>query len=200
MGILSRLCRPFRRYLGDEHASVTVEAVMIFPVLIWGYFGMFMLFDAYRAISANIRVSYTISDLLSREEHGVDAAYIDGLNNIQEVLTQTPERTVLRVTSVQYDLANDDYILDWSYSTTGQDAIVEADMATKIAPYMPPMQDGAHMIVVETWMVYMPFMNVTIDELFETEAQNDGIGFGPFYFESIVTTKPRTFPKLIFET
>ena len=200
MAITSKLLRPFRRYLRDDSASVTVEAVMIFPILIWGYFGMFMLFDAYRAVSSNIRVSYTISDLLSREEHGVDAAYIEGLNNIQEVLTQTPERTVLRVSSVQYDLDNDEYILGWSYSTTGQDAIEQADMAEAIVPYMPPMQDGSYMIVVETWMVYVPFMNITIDELFESEEENDGIQFGPFFFEALVTTKPRTFPKLIFES
>ncbi len=57
-----------RQFVECDDASITVEAVMILPLLLWGYFGMFVLFDGYRAASSNIRANYTIADMLSRED------------------------------------------------------------------------------------------------------------------------------------
>lgn len=207
MRILQPVLRPFRRYLRDEGASLSVEAVMVLPLLLWGYFGMFILFDAYRALAANIRVAYTISDMLSRELDAVDAAYIEGLNNIQDVLTQSPSRTVLRVTSARYNDDNGDDVIDpgehdlvWSYSTAGKNAIVSADFEEKIVNYLPPMPDGGVLIVVETWMAYVPFMNITLEQLYQMGDKSDRVVFGPFYFESLVATRPRFAGQLCFET
>lgn len=200
------LLRPFARYLRDEHASVTVEAVMILPILLWGYFGMFILFDGYRALSANIRASYTISDMLSRETQAINAAYIEGLNDIQDVLTQSRHRTVLRVTSVRYrDLDGDgvaddgEHSLEWSYSTLGKEPIADGNLYTDIVPHLPPMPDSGTLIVVETWMAFAPFMNITLEQLYQTGAKSDRVVFGPFYFEGIVTTRPRFAAQLVWE-
>ena len=185
MRMMHHVFRPFRRFLRDDSASVTVEAVMVLPLLIWGYFGMFILFEGYRALSTNIRVSYTISDLLSREVNAVNADYIDGLNAIQEVMTQSAQRTVLRVSVVSYDEDADDHALEWSYSTPGQEPIEAADIDTAIIPYLPPMPHGGQLVVVETWMAFEPFMNISLDS---------------FYFESLVTTRPRFAGQLIWES
>lgn len=206
MRILRSALRPFGRYLREDSASISVEAVMVLPLLLWGYFGMFILFDAYRALAANIRVAYTVSDMLSRETNAVTPAYIEGLNDIQDVLTQSPHRTVLRVTTVRYTDDDEDGVadpgehsLEWSYSTAGKSAIEVADLDTKIVPYLPPMPDSGVLIVVETWMAYVPFMNITLEQLYQLENKSDRVVFGPFYFESLVATRPRFAGQLVFD-
>ena len=166
-----------RRFFRDDRASVSLEAVLVFPLLIWAYFGMFILFDGYRAMSSNIRASYTISELLSRgTDQFIDEAYLEGLNDMLDVLTQSPHRTVLRVTVVQWDQANNEHILQWSESTPGKNGLTEADMDSKIAPYLPPMPNGSELIMVETWMAFVPFMNISLE---------------PFYFEALTVIRPR---------
>ena len=172
-----RVLNKIKTFLRDSQASVSLEAVLVFPLLIWAYFGMFTLFDGYRALSSNIRASYTISELLSRgTDQFVDEAYLAGLNDMLDVLTQSSHRTVLRVTVVQWDENNDSHILQWSESTPGKSGLTEADMATKIEPYMPPMPNGSELIMVETWMAFVPFMNITLE---------------PFYFEALTVIRPR---------
>jgi len=197
MALFRKILRPLTRYFGDESASVTVEAVMILPILLWGYFGLFILYDGYRALGSNFRAGHTISDMLSRETNAINAAYIEGLNDIQDILTQSPHRTVLRVTVASYADSNSNGIIDagehsleWSYSTAGQDAIVNANFETAIVPYLPPMQNGGQLIVVETWMAHEPFLNITM--LSNSEV------FGAFYFESLVTTRPRFAGQLVW--
>lgn len=181
-----------RRFLRDEDASITIEAVMILPLLLWGYFGMFVLYDGYRAASSNIRASYTISDMLSREDQTVvTQAYVDGLNDIQDVLTQSPHRTVLRVTAVEFFNGQFSINNNCSFSTAGKTAVTDATLTTEILPYLPTMGSGDVLLVVETWMAFVPFMNITLETLYNPNASPDKVVFGPFYFENIVTTRPR---------
>ncbi len=194
------ILRRLTRFANDERASITVEAVMILPIMLWGYFGMFILFEGYRALGANIRVGYTISDMISRETNAINAAYLEGLNNMQDVLTQSQHRTVLRVTVVTYDDDDNEYTLEWSYSTAGQQAIEDVDLDTAIMPYLPPMQDGGTQIIVETWMAFEPPLSVTLDGLYTAPDGTDRVGFGPFYFESLVVTRPRFAGQLIWES
>jgi len=204
--IVKTLLRPFARFVKDDRASVTMEAVMVLPLLLWGYFGMFILYDGYRALSSNIRASYTISDMLSRETNPIDQAYLNGLNDIQDVLTQSNYRTVLRVTVARYTDTDGDgevdpgeHTLEWSNSTTGKDPITAANFQTAIIDYLPAMQDTGVLVVVETWMAYVPFMNITLEQLYTPGPASDRVVFGPFYFEGLVTTRPRFANQLCWE-
>ena len=174
--------RSLKRFFGDQRASLSVEAVMIFPLLIWGYFGMFILFDGYRALGANIRASYTISDLLSRETNYITPTYMEGMNDVLDILTQSPLRTVLRVTVVRFNSVTNQHELEWSYSTAGRPAITDATLPL-ILPNVPTMANPGVAIVVETYMAFVPFMNISLDS---------------FYFESVVVTRPRFAPQLVW--
>lgn len=177
---LRRLSYRIRQFAGDRRAGLSVEAVLIFPILIWGYFGMFILFDGYRALGTNARAAYTISDMLSRETNTVNAAYIEGLNDVLDILTQSPHRTVLRVSVVSFDANTQQYDLEWSYSTAGVTAIKDATLS-ELIPHIPVMNDPGVAIVVETYMAFVPFMNISLDA---------------FYFEALVVTRPRFAPQL----
>jgi len=172
------LLRSFQRFLRGQHAGLSVEAVLIFPILIWGYFGMFVLFDGYRSMAANVRASYTISDLLSRETDYITPNYMNGMNDVLDILTQSPNPTVLRVSVIKYNADTNKHDLEWSYSTAGSGsaaAITDATLA-ELMPHVPNMANPGVAIVVETYVAFIPFINITLQ---------------PFYFESIVVTRPR---------
>ncbi len=177
------ILRQIKRFLASDRASVSVEAVLILPILLWAYFGLFVLFEGYRALGSNSRAAYTIADFLSRERNHVTPTYMQGMNDLLDILTQSPHPTVLRVTVVKYDNENDEFVLEWSRSTkSGIDDITEGTL-DEITPHLPLMSSPGVAIVVETWMAFEPFMNIALDS---------------FYFESLVVTRPRFAPRLCY--
>jgi Flp pilus assembly protein TadG len=174
--------RRLRQFLSDQRASLSVEAVLIFPILLWGYFGMFVLFDGYRTLGTNARASYTIADLLSRETGYVTPTYMAGMNDVLDILTQSQKPTMLRVSVVKFNDDTQDYELVWSYATSGVDAIVDATLS-ELLPHIPIMANPGVSIVVETYQAFEPFMNIALDA---------------FYFESIVVTRPRFAAQLVW--
>jgi len=175
---------PFlRRFFRDETGVLSTEAALILPLLMWAYLGLFTMFDAFRMQNINVRAAYTISDMLSRETEDVTPAFLAGLNDIFALLIRSQYPTVMRVTVVRYDEANDDLILVWSHVDGGNGTkgpITEATM-DEFDDRIPVMANAATGIVVETWGGFVPMLNVGID------AQ---------YFENFVVTRPRFAPQL----
>lgn len=78
MSFLPSLTHRFGR---DEKGSLFVDAIIVMPMFVWGYAGMFVYWDAYRAINTVQKASYSVSDLVSRNQNtnGIDDAYITGM-------------------------------------------------------------------------------------------------------------------------
>lgn len=175
--ILAQRLRAFRN---DLRGSLSVEAVLIFPLLMWAYAAMFVYFDAFRAQNTNLKAAYTISDMVSRETNGVSANYIEGLNTVFDYLTKSTEPTWVRVTIVYcdqdcYDPAR---VLkkDWSYATDGKPKLTDADVQGSYDSKIPILPLGERLIMVETFVDYQPAFNVGLDG---------------FTFENFVATRPR---------
>lgn len=49
-------------------------------------------------------------------------------------------------------------------------------------------------------MAYVPFMNITLEQLYQMENKSDRVVFGPFYFQARVITRPRFAGQLLFES
>ncbi|SHJ15236.1 TadE/TadG family type IV pilus assembly protein [Wenxinia saemankumensis] len=162
---------PFRR----EDGSVTVEAVIMLPAILWCYLGTYVFFDAYRAQTVNIKAAYTIGDTLSRETSYVTPAFIDTMSELQQFLVGGDEPMALRVTVIGYDADEDRYVVRWSEPRGGPPALTDAGLAAARAqiPVMSPVERA---IVVETWVDYEPGFRVGIDA---------------FTFEDFVVTRPR---------
>ena len=127
---MQRALWTIRRFWHDTRAVLSVEAVLIFPLLIWGYAGFFTLYDSYRSKVLNIQAAYTVSDLLSRERNVIDDDYIAGLHNVYRQVTHARQTSFLRITVLQYDATNDDHILLWSRATPGFDDLTDATRHT----------------------------------------------------------------------
>ena len=99
-------------FRGEERAAVPVEGVIGATFLIWWFAASFQFFDAYRQKNINLKASYTLADMLSRETGPisgdanaatVNQAYINGLNTMFDYMTFSQEPTWIRGSSVYGD-------------------------------------------------------------------------------------------------
>ncbi len=188
---LTRLLR-FRRH---ERGTLSVETAMIFPLLMFSYVGIYTFFDAFRTQNINVRASYTVADMLSRETNMLDTDYLEGLNKILRLLTRSDYDTILRVTVVTFNINDkdnpndDEYELVWSQVDGGDGATIKPytdQTLSDLEPQIPIMDHGDVNIVVETWSGFIPIFKFT--------------GVEPYYFEHLVVSRPRFGPQLCWES
>ncbi|MEM9797926.1 MAG: hypothetical protein AAF919_15650 [Pseudomonadota bacterium] len=169
------------RFLREEAAAVSVEAVLMIPVLVIFFIGFFTFFDAYRRQSTIEKASYAIADVLSRYEGTTTVGDFDirGLRSIFTFLTFAETRNYIRVTEIQRNGNTLDKI--WSHSTDGQPIMTDARLEG-YKDQIPTLDDEERLIIVETFSIYEPPFNVGIE---------------PRIFETFVATKPRYATRLI---
>lgn len=150
-----------RRFARDERGGLTVETVLIMPVLFWALAASFVMWDAFRAHTAALKASYTIADAISREMVPIDAAYIGGLERLFGLLTGAVDPAAIRVSVVarRTDAATGAQAdaLVWS-ATTGAAPPLAA--LADIAPHVPVMGPGDEVIVVETFAGWRPAFDI----------------------------------------
>lgn len=167
--MLKQIKSAFSRFRRDDQGSLTVEAVLILPILGWWYVGSLVFFDAYAAKGVNLKASYTISDLLSRNTTGVvTQGDIKGLSDLFSYLTAghgyDPQ---IRVTIVRCakncPLNNRTLTQEWSVGTNGLKNLTDADMNgyRDVIPFIPVTDP---VIMVETFMSYTPAFDVGLSD------------------------------------
>ncbi len=165
----------------DARGSLSMETVLVFPLLMWAYIAMFIYFDAFRVQSTNLKAAYAVSDLLSREAV-VNQDYIDGMNQVFDYLIASSDPTWLRVTFVRWDDNDEEYKVIWSHSTRGKPVHTNATInSANVVNKIPEMPVGDRAIIVETHMTYQPIFNV---------------GLGQLSLDNFIVTRPRRGPQL----
>ena len=155
----------------------------MFPLLIWAFVALFVFFEGLRESNINLKATYTVSDLLSRETELINQEYLDGMSNVYSWLSRSRNEVNLRVTAVRYDAATDQHIRMWSEGV-GKVGLTQQEVDAIVTPNVPIMADAAWAIVVETWATYTPVMEVG---LAETDIYN------------LVVTAPRFSDQLEYE-
>ena len=173
-----------QEFIEDSRASVTLEALLMFPLLIWAYVSTFVFFDAFRTKNANMKAAYTISDMLSRQTNPVNQAYLDGLNEVYDFLASSPHPTWIRVSVVTWDEDDVQFEVEWSESTKSQTAWTTESL-DEIVPRIPAMSHADTVIIVETHMTYEPMFR---------------LGLRTLDFDNFVVTSPRFAPRLCWDT
>ena len=168
--------RSLREFQDEEKGSYALEAVLIFPMIVFGYMGMFIFFDAFRQQNANLKASYTISDILSRQTTAVDGAWLGGLNQMLDYLTRSNHRTYVRATVVWWDAESGRHVKIWSEGSDGIAGLDQDEISRELSPQIPVMAHATTAIVLETFMMYEPALNV---------------GIGPTEFHNVIVTRPR---------
>ena len=170
-------------FAGESRGSVTVEAVIMLPMLVWAYCALFTFFDAYRQTSISEKAAYTISDMLSRETNPIDDALLDGGYDMLSFLTRSNSERRMRVTVVRYDGDNDEYDVRWSQVRGSVTAYAEGPSADFV-DRLPVMVNEEQIILVETWMDYSaPF----------------DVGLGDQTVQTFIFTRPRFGQQICWE-
>lgn len=178
-----------RRFARDRDGSITVEAVLVFPMLVWVPLACLVFFEAFRAQSVSVKAAYTIGDVLSRVEEGfITPAYMDSLDALHDFLVTEDTERQLRVTVLMFKAggagtADDAYKVCWSEARGGVAAMSDAAL-TGIRDRLPAMADGHVAVLVETRVEHVPPFDV----------------LEPFIYENFVVTRLRFAPQLVWNS
>lgn len=199
---MAQLSSSLQRFARDESASLSVELILILPLLLWGFMSIYAIFDLYRARNLALKGNYAVSDLLSRETNPIDMTYLNGIAAVFRYLTQGDDDTWLRVTEVyceSYCSDNDRRVLraDWSQATGGREAYDDTDVNVGLRSRMPLLASGARALVVETSVnYYVPFVPPVI-KVSPIPGYESGWGIvRNNTFVDTVVTEPRFAPTL----
>ncbi|MEL7212739.1 MAG: hypothetical protein AAGK92_08765 [Pseudomonadota bacterium] len=191
----------------DSSGSMSVETVLVFPLLLWFYLSTFTFFDAYRTQGTNIKATYTIADAISREQDGVNAKYLTTSYELLRFLNNTSHNARLRVTVFSRDPDNNNnFILGptgWS-CTRGNGGVNfkkhTAASLNAMRAQIPNSPSPDQLIMVETFVDYAPPFSA---RLFDDEVPPDGminqgnpegimIGLSPTTFSHREILSPRS--------
>lgn len=193
-----RLGAALARFAADERATLSVELVLMLPLLALWLTASFVFFDAFRVNMVNEKAAYTVADMISRQTE-VTTEFINGSNEIFDFLINRRGRTWLRATSVKYHapdpVAGTDewYEVRWSVATRGREAFgADSFEELDIKDYIPVMSDQETVVITETFTAYTapfnPFLVVPAaisDDNLEMPFPN------AFNFNAFIVTRPR---------
>lgn len=155
--------RRLRHFFHTTDGAVSVEFVLAMPILFWAFAACFVFFDGYRQSAINLKATYTISDMISRETAGIDDNYIDSLQKLMTLMTRSGSAAALRITVVRWNKDTQKYYVDWS-TTRGYPSVLTDTHVTGMKDRLPTMADEERVILVETSNTFTPTFRVGVDE------------------------------------
>ncbi len=178
MNVVVRFARTARAFLRDQSGSITVEAMLILPLLVWGYLAIWVFFDGYRAQAVNLRTAATMGDILSRQKAPITPEFMDSLFQLQAVLVESVQPRQLRVTHFRYDPVARRYWVVWSRTRgAGVTGLTDAQLNhADMRAALPQILGNERAILTETWVDYVPPARV---------------GLGKLRFRDFIVTRPR---------
>lgn len=165
--------RPFlmprlRRFRSSESGGLTVEAVLVLPLLLWVYLASFIFFDAFRAQSLNDKAAFAIADAMSRETRSINGTYINSMRDIHRAMTFSRLPSKIRISVLRYDADDDRHYVVWSRARGPNFSNLRSSDLTRangVAAAIPMMSDNERIILVETQIPYEPIFNVGVDAI-----------------------------------
>jgi hypothetical protein len=194
--VMRRILQAFDRFARDERGTVIVETVIVAPLLFWTVMAMFSYWDVYRSVNVIQKAAYTVSDVISRqrENDGVTATDLNGFRTLLNYLIDQDQQAVMRVTSLTYDDATDQYEVLWSCSPGGGMAVLTTAVVNtgSFTTRLPIIADSDTRILAETQVDYVPVFDVGVPYYGAAIGQGvDRMTIGQF-----VVTRPRLAPRI----
>ncbi|MFQ1700026.1 TadE/TadG family type IV pilus assembly protein [Loktanella agnita] len=161
------------RFRNTEEGSISIELLLVVPILVWALMSTLVYFDIFRAEAISNRASLTIADMVSREEDPINYDYIDAVHELLQVLAEADNDPDIRVTYFAYDHDGESKVhsMIWSetaggYSDGHDDASLQA-----LSDQLPVMASNDRAFLVETRMKYRapfevgigPFVTTNLD-------------------------------------
>ena len=161
------------KFKDDDSATLTVEFILILPVLMTWFIGSIVFFDAFNSKATAQRTAHTIADIVSRQT-SVDNSFVAELLVLQNRMMPRVSVGTVRVSSIGRDLAGDLQML-WTRSTNI--ASTPLTMADVPLSQIPTVANGESIIMIDTSVPFVPI--------------SDWIGFTAANWENHVAISPR---------
>lgn len=156
-----------KSFRGDERGSIAVEAVITLPLLIWAVGATYEFFDLHRYNSTRDKASYTIADMISREQGttGITPAYIDNAKDLFDTLTNDNGDNSLRISIISYNSTDEDYFVVWSRvrGTQGLKRLKTSDVKDD-DDHLPKLSGGEQLILVESASIYRSVIQIGLSD------------------------------------
>lgn len=176
------LCTLLKFFVGDTRGSVSVELVLVAPFLFWALMATYVYFDGYRQSTINLKASYTISDLISRETEAINNEYIDSMFELFALMTRPRSEVKLRISVIRWDEGDGRYYVDWSANRGYANPRTDANVS-EIHERLPTMPDNERVILIESRNHFVPLFD---------------IGMGDALLKNFVYTRPRFAPQVVW--
>ena len=147
------LPRAVRRFATDLRASITVEFVIVLPLLFLWFIGSFVFFDLYKTASRAVKATNSIGDMVTRENI-VNQELLNQLYlYLDAAMPNSGDTKWMRVSSISFDDTTNDYEVEWSRTVGGGQQLTDADIPDEI---MVPISGLETTILTETYVPYTP--------------------------------------------
>lgn len=172
-----------RNFSRTEDGSLTVEAVLVIPILFFAIAATLVTWDAFKTRNISQKATYTVADMLARETTGVDEDYLTAAHELFGYLANSGTNA-LRVTVVDMtedpDTKQKSLNLVWSRTVGG---LPEFDNAAQVQNRVPRMAVGDQIVLVESVQGWSPAFSM---------------GLGDYTFREIAVMRPRFSPQLVW--
>lgn len=173
--------RMFAKYRSDNTGAMTMEFMVMLPILLMWFAGLFVFFDAFQSWMKSLKATYTVSDILTRQTV-VDDDYIHALDGVFDSISQskTNATSFMRVSQVK----NNDGTLEmvWTTDTFEGPVLVEATI-DDVRAHVPTLMDNEYVIVFQTYRPFNPLF--------------DWVGLSDMTFENNITSPLRFTSSLV---
>ena len=153
-----------RRFRKDSRGTISAEAIVALPLLIWTHLATYEYFDAFSIITRNEKATYTLADMISRQTGTVTPTFIDWMLSLYDYLNHQPANSWVRVTTIGWDPnagSSGQYYVMWSYATNNGVLLDDTTLQSYTAR-LPTIATGDSLIMVETSMTYTPAFQLAV--------------------------------------
>ncbi|WP_171240476.1 TadE/TadG family type IV pilus assembly protein [Ruegeria sp. HKCCA5491] len=185
-----RLRRAIGRFVRDTSGAALVEMGFALPILILLTTGALVVQDAVRMSYLRSKATYTVSDMISREDTFIDADYFNGLNSVFRYIVGPQHPSELRISTIEctadcQDEAQRVLEFCWSHPSSGLSALTNDQIASYEAR-TPLFSEGDTLLMTEAFLDYTPLFGDFI--------------MSPQTYQTVAFTRPRIAGQIKFDT
>lgn len=186
-----------RKFRSGEAGSISVETLIIMPVVLWAFMAAVGFYDAFAARTASERAAYTVSDAIGRyTDRALTPEDIEGFNRVFSYIARSQPNTRMRVTSVYWHPGNQRHEVVWSYASNQGIPLTTETLTPQMLARLPELstEDGDQaresIYITETRLAYVPIME---------RLPFVGTVIRSQVLEQFIVARPRYAPQLMFD-
>lgn len=162
-----------RDFAEDTRGTILVETVITLPLLLMGLAAMFEFFEIHRFQSTRDKATYTLADMISRENGTINDVYMDNALTLFNEIADDYGDNQIRISVIDFDADDNEYGLMWSETrgTGGNMVPLTDENVREDHAVLPILADGEPVILVESRSEYRTIFDVGFSDKMEVKTR-----------------------------